>query len=66
MKKRQISIDQLNDALQQPSFQYIHDNILKTGFYDPVTKIFVAVADDIILTVIDNVTPQYIQNLLEK
>jgi len=45
------------------SFRYFHDGAWKTGYYDPVSKIFVAEAEGVITTVIAKVNPQYIENL---
>jgi hypothetical protein len=48
-------------------FQYIHENKIKNGYYDAVSKIFVGQANDdkSIITIITNVTEKYISNLLK-
>jgi RHS repeat-associated protein len=66
MEERQISLEQLENALQQKPFQYFHDGVWKTGFYDPISKIFVSVYNQLIITVINKVDPNYIQNLINK
>jgi len=65
MGKREVSIDQLQQALQLKPFRYFHEGVWKLGYYDVANRIFVAV-DEVtqkIITVITNVQPQYIENL---
>jgi hypothetical protein len=66
MIERNISFEQIDNALQQQPFNYLHEEVLKTGFYDPVSRIFIAIYENTILTFISDVNPQFIQNLLEK
>jgi len=44
-------------------FEYFHEGIWKSGYYDPISKIFVARVDKLVRTVIANVKPQYVENL---
>lgn len=46
-------------------FKYYHEGQWKLGYYDPKTKIFVGRAGNDITTVIDDVKPNYINNLLK-
>ena len=63
MAQRGVSIDQLQEALQLEPFRYFHDGTWKLGYYDPINRILVAVAEmgNIVTTVITNVKPQYIE-----
>lgn len=63
MTQRGISIDAAEATLRQSSFQYFHQGVWKTGFYDPASRIFIGTVDGRLTTVIDNVTANYISNL---
>ncbi len=66
MAERGISIDQLQNALlNNEPFKYFHDGQWKLGYYDEISKVFVAVLMETrtILTVINNTSPNYIENL---
>ncbi len=64
MTQRGVAMDQVQTIMNTAKpFQYFHNGVWKTGFYDPVSKIFVGQVDEVITTVITNVKPQYIENL---
>ncbi len=64
MSERGVSIEQVQKIVNTAqSFRYFHDGAWKTGYYDPVSKIFVAEVEGVITTVIAKVNPQYIENL---
>ena len=63
MTQRGISIDALDSTLTQQPFQYWHEGVWKTGYYDPLTKIFAGTVDDTVTTVIGKATQNYINNL---
>jgi len=63
MTQRGISIDAAESTLGQPSFQYFHQGVWKTGYYDPSSRIFIGTVDGRLTTVINNATPNYIANL---
>ena len=66
MTQRGVTLEQVQATMSNnQSFQYFHDEMWKIGYYDPVSKIMVAEANNIITTVITNVNPQYIENLLK-
>ena len=44
-------------------FKYNHGGVRKTGYYNPQTKIFVAARGKKVLTVINNVNRNYINNI---
>ncbi len=56
------------NTLQQKPFEYFHEGANKLGYYNEATKIFVAQAKDsgVITTVINNVSKNYINNLIGK
>lgn len=62
MKARSVSEAEVLKTLEVQPFPYYHDNTWKQGYYDPQSKIFVGVGDNI-TTVINNAKPQYITNL---
>ena len=64
MSQRGVSMGQVQSIIQniQP-FEYFHEGIWKSGYYDPISKIFVARVDKLVRTVIANVKPQYVENL---
>jgi hypothetical protein len=45
-------------------FTYYHEGEWKDGYYDPAGRLFVAVAEDRILTVMSDVPKSYIDDLL--
>lgn len=63
MAERGISIDSAEAALTQSPFQYTLDGVVRMGYYDPVSRVFVGTVDETVTTVIGNVKPQYIENL---
>jgi hypothetical protein len=64
MARREVSVPQLEEALRAQPFQYYHEGVWKAGYYDPVSRIFVGELQGKVLTVISDVKPQYIENLL--
>jgi hypothetical protein len=66
MTKRTVSIDNAERALAQEPFQYFHDGAWKTGYYDETTRVFLGTVDGRVTTVIDNATPNYINNMKAK
>ena len=62
--ERGISVERMQLTVSTGQrFAYFHEGIWKAGFYDPQSKTFVAAAAGRVLTVINNVKPQYIENL---
>lgn len=59
MTQRGISIDAVESTLGHSPFQYFHQGVRKTGYYDPVARTFVGTVDDTITTVIRNASPNY-------
>jgi hypothetical protein len=64
MAQRGVSIDLLESTLAQTPFRYFHEGIWKTGYYDPHARIFAATDGSKVATVVNNVTPNYIRNLV--
>lgn len=61
---RDISQEQVIEILHSiRPFKYFHEGRWKNGYYDPASRIFIGVWRETIMTVIDNVSPQYIANL---
>jgi hypothetical protein len=64
MAERGISLEEVESAFENAeSFSYFHEGVWKTGYYDPVSKIFMGEINGTVTTVINNTSPQYIQNL---
>lgn len=64
MARRQLTVAQVEAALSNPTtFEYFHEGVRKIGYYDPATRIFLAQYQGAVFTVINNVKPQYIDNL---
>lgn len=63
MTQRGISIDAAESALKQEPFQYFHQDVWKTGYYDPTGRLFVGTVDGRVTTLINNASPNYIANL---
>lgn len=63
MTQRGISIDVVESTLTHSPFQYFHQGVWKSGYYDPAARTFIGTVDDTVTTVIDNASPNYIQNL---
>lgn len=67
MQERSISAKQVEKTVaNNKPFSYFHKNEVKTGYYDNNTKIFIAKVQNKIITVINKVTKNYIQNLKNK
>jgi len=65
MQQKGISLEQVRATIQgNTPFSYFHRGQWKTGYYDPSSRIFVAKVGGGIRTVINQVKPQYITNLL--
>jgi hypothetical protein len=64
--QRGLTLDAVESVVtHQQSFRYFHEGAWKTGYYDPISRVFVGTADNMVTTVINNATPKYIQNLQE-
>lgn len=63
MTQRDVSIDAAEAELAQKPFQYFHQNLWKTGYYDPASGVFVGSANGQIRTVINQASTGYISNL---
>jgi RHS repeat-associated protein len=62
--QRGVSLEKVESVVQTAkAFTYKHEGVLKTGYYDAASKIFVAAKDGRVRTVITNVKPKYIENL---
>ena len=65
MAQREISIDTVAATLTRPGFRYFHRGVWKVAYYyDPASRVFVATVNGEVKTVIANVNPAYIENLL--
>jgi hypothetical protein len=63
MIERGISVEQIANTIKNGSeFNYFHEGVWKIGYYNTKDGIFVGVKD-VITTVIDNVSSNYIENL---
>jgi RHS repeat-associated protein len=63
--QRGLSLDAVEEVISaQNPFQYFHNGVWKTGFYDPASQVFVGSANGTIRTVIPGATQNYINNLL--
>lgn len=66
MSQRGIHVDIVDDVVSsQRGFEYFHDGVWKTGYYDPNRAVFVGTYGDQVTTVIGDVTENYIHNLLK-
>jgi hypothetical protein len=63
LTQRGISIDEAEATLAQDSFQYLHQNVWKTGYYDSTTRIFLGSVSGKVTTVIKDASLKYINNL---
>lgn len=63
MTQRGISTDSAEATLTQTPCQHTLERAVRTGYYDPLTLVFVGTVDDTVTTVIGNVNPQVIENL---
>jgi hypothetical protein len=65
MEQRGITAAMVDAAMSREGFAYYHKGMWKVGFYDPNTGVFVGTTGRTILTVIDDLNPNYIRNLKE-
>jgi hypothetical protein len=63
MVERGVSVAQARQVLASKPFQYFHDGVWKTGYYDPASQIFIGTAGGNVTTVIRGATQKYINNL---
>lgn len=63
MTQRGVSIEAAEAALAQRPFQYFHQNVWKTGYYDPTSKVFLGSVSGRVTTVIGRASANYIANL---
>ena len=63
MTQRGVSIDAAESTLSQQPFRYYHQDVWKTGYYDPTSRLFLGTVDGRVTTVITRATPTYINNL---
>ena len=64
MAERGVSREQVSRILRvETPFQYYYRHGVETGYYDARSGIFVATADGVVITVIANATPRYIDKL---
>jgi RHS repeat-associated protein len=67
--ERNVNGSKVINILQNTKpIQYFHEGVMKNGYYDSVSKIFIGQVQSSgkITTIIDNVKPSYINNLLKK
>ncbi len=66
LARRGVSEDVAWEIIEgQPGFSYWHDGLWKTGYYDPIRKIFIGQGPDGgFTTVITNASRQYIDGLM--
>ena len=64
MSQRGVSLEQIQEVVSKSTpFKYFHEGAEKIGYYDPSSKIFIGEVQGKVTTVINNVKPQYIENL---
>src|SRR5213075_2064188 len=64
MAERGVSLEKVQQTVATGErFAYFHEGTWKVGFYDRQSRTFVAAAAGKVRTVINNVKPQYIENL---
>jgi RHS repeat-associated protein len=66
MTQRGISIEALDSTLTQQPFQYWQSGAWQTGYYGPVTKVFVGTVNNNVTTVINNASQTYINNVMAR
>lgn len=60
MAERGVSIDAVQSSLSQQPFRYLHQDVWKTGYYDPTSRLFLGTVGGRVTTVITSATPTYI------
>ena len=61
--ERNVQLDEVIETLGKETFEYFHNGVIKTAFYDPVARLMLGSVDDVVTTVMTQVKPIYIQNL---
>jgi hypothetical protein len=65
MKQRKVSEATVREIVATvPPFKYSHDGAPKLGYYR--APVFVATAQGVVITVINNVKPDYVERLRSK
>lgn len=64
MLERGVNMSLVEDILAtRRPFRYYHAGRWEQGYYDPDSRLFIAMADHVVITVITDVTPQYVARL---
>ena len=64
MRQRGLRTEEVYSVIQRTKpFRYFHEGVWKTGYYDPVTRIFVGQVGDTITTVMARVNARYIESI---
>ena len=67
MSERGVTQAQVERIVETiPPFFYYHEGRKKSGYYDPKTRVFLAADGDVVITVIANATPRYVEKLKRK
>lgn len=69
MERRNVSLSQVADTIKNnPAVEYFHEGVMKNGFRDAASKLFVGATQDAgkITTVIANTSRNYLSNLVTK
>ncbi len=66
MVQRNVDVGTVNRVMNlSKPFSYFHDGVMKNGYYDEASRVFVGQiqSSGLVKTVITNVTPNYVENL---
>ncbi len=67
MAERGVNMSLVEQVLEtRKPFPYYHQGRWKQGYYDPASQLFIATADNVVITVITDATPRYVENLKRK
>src|SRR4030067_645831 len=62
--QRGLSLDIVENVVtKQKAFQYFHEGVWKTGYYDAASRVFVGTVNNTVRTVIGGASANYIRNL---
>jgi len=66
MVERGVSLEDAKTVVEKSEpFEYIHEGLIKTGYYDTKNKIFIGEYKGNVTTIMTNVKPQYVEKLKE-
>lgn len=64
LRERRVSREAVERLVASTApFPYLHEGRMEQGYYDESSRLFVATADGVVITVITGATPRYVEKM---